>query len=68
MYDMQATPIHTIEHPARIHCIRYFQHPTDGETILAGLDDRLIRFYSPSDGKVLQEIKGHRARYGYHFF
>lgn len=62
VYDMSAQPILTIEHPVRIHCIRYFKHPTHGETILAGLDDKLIRFYSPSDGKVLQEIKGHRAR------
>ena len=67
IYDMQATPILTIEHPVRIHCIRYFQHPTHGETILAGLDDKLIRFYSPSNAKVLQEIKGHHARYEYRF-
>jgi WD40 repeat protein len=63
VYDMQATAVLTIQHPVRIHCIRYFQHPVHGETILAGLDDKFIRFYSPSAGKVLQDIKGHRARY-----
>jgi hypothetical protein len=65
VYDMQATAVLTIEHPVRIHCIRYFEHPTHGKTIMAGLDDKLIRFYSPSDGKVLQDIKGHRARYSH---
>jgi WD40 repeat protein len=65
VYDMQATAVLTIEHPVRIHCIRYFQHPIHGETILAGLDDKLIRFYSPSDGKIVQDIKGHRARYSH---
>ena len=40
-----------------------FDHPVHGETLLAGTDDKLICIHSVSDGKVLQDIKGHRARY-----
>lgn len=63
IYNMDAEPQATIEHRARIHCIRYFLHPVHGETLLAGTDDKLIRIYSVSDGSLLQELKGHRARY-----
>jgi len=63
IYDMNAEPQVTIEHRVRIHCIRYFDHPVHGEVLMVGTDDKLIRFLSPSDGKVFLEIKGHRARY-----
>src|SRR5215471_21030334 len=63
IYDMNAEPRTTIEHHVRIHCIQYFNHPVYGETLVAGTDDKLIRIYSVLDGKVLQVIKGHRARY-----
>jgi protein MAK11 len=65
IYDMNAQPLTTIGHRVRIHCIQYFQHPVHGETLLAGTDDKLIRIYSVTDGSVLQELKGHRARYGF---
>jgi len=65
IYDMNAQPLTTIGHRLRIHCIQYFQHPVHGETLLAGTDDKLIRIYSVTDGSVLQELKGHRARYGF---
>jgi hypothetical protein len=64
VYDMNAQPLTTIQYRVRIHCILYFQHPVHGETLLAGTDDKLINIYSVSDGTVLQELKGHRARYG----
>jgi len=64
IYDMNAQPLTTIGHRVRIHCIQYFQHPVHGETLLAGTDDKLIRIYSVTDGSVLQDLKGHRARYG----
>jgi protein MAK11 len=63
IYNMEVEVLLTIEHPVRIHCVRYFQHPVHGETLLAGTDDKLIRVYSVSNGEVLQELKGHRARY-----
>jgi len=63
IYNMNAEPLTTIEHPVRIHCIEYFNHPVHGETLLAGTDDKLIHIHSVSDGKVWQELKGHRARY-----
>ena len=63
IYNMNAEPRATIEHRVRIHCIQYFDHPVHGETLLAGTDDKLICIHSVSDGKVLQDIKGHRARY-----
>ena len=63
IYTLNAEPRTTIEHRVRIHCIQYFNHPEHGETLLAGTDDKLICIHSVSDGKVLQEIKGHRARY-----
>ena len=62
---MNAQPLTTMEHRVRIHCIQYFQHPVHGETLLAGTDDKLIRIYSVTDGSVLQDLKGHRARYGH---
>lgn len=62
IYDMSALPKVTIEHHVRIHCIRYFQHPVHGETLMSGTDDKLIRIHSLADGAVLQELKGHRAR------
>ena len=63
IYNMNAEPQVTIEHPVRIHCIRYLAHPVQGETLLLGTDDKLIRIHSVSDGNLLQEMKGHRARY-----
>jgi hypothetical protein len=63
IYNMNAEPLTTIEHRVRIHCIHYFHHPVHGETLLTGTDDKLICIHSVSDGKVLQDIKGHRARY-----
>lgn len=60
---MNAEPLATIEHPVRIHCMQYFDHPVHGETLLVGTDDKAIRFHSVSDGTILQELKGHRARY-----
>jgi len=62
---MNAQPLTTIEHRVRIHCIRYLQHPVHGETLLAGTDDKLIRIYSIADGSVLEDLKGHRARYAH---
>lgn len=62
VYNMQVEAHITIEHSARIHCIRYYQHPVHGETIIVGTDDKLIRIYSASTGQVLQELAGHRAR------
>jgi len=63
IYNMNAEVQTTIEHRVRIHCIKYFDHPKHGEIVIMGTDDKLIQFVSPSDGKVLQELKGHRARY-----
>ena len=63
IYNMNAEPLVTIEHNMRLHCVRYFQHPTHGETLVAGTDDKLIKFYSAKDGKELQVLKGHGARY-----
>ena len=63
IYNMNAEPQVSIEHPVRIHCIRYLAHPVHGETVLLGTDDKLIRIHSVSDGSLLQELKGHRARY-----
>jgi hypothetical protein len=60
---MLAEPLVTIEHHVRIHCIQYFQHSIHGETLLVGTDDKIIRIHSISDGNVLQELKGHHARY-----
>lgn len=60
---MNAVALTTIEHRVRIHCIQYFDHLVHGETLLTGTDDKLIQIHSVSDGKVLQELKGHRARY-----
>jgi hypothetical protein len=62
IYDMAATAQVTFGTPVRIHCMRYFQHPVHGETIVVGADDKLVRIYSVSDGTVLHELKGHRAR------
>jgi hypothetical protein len=66
IYNMNAESLLTIDYPIRIHCIRYFQHPVHGETLVAGMDDKLLRIHSLSDGKVLQELEGHRARYIIH--
>ena len=63
VYNMNAEPLATIEHRVRIHCIRYYLHPVHGETLLVGTDDKLIQIHSVSDGRLLQELKGHRARY-----
>ena len=63
IYNMNAEPLTTIEHHVRIHCMEYFNHPVHGETLLAGTDDKLIRIHSVSDGKVWQELRGHRARF-----
>ena len=60
---MSAVARTTIEHHVRIHCIQYFSHPVHGETLLAGTDDKLVRIHSVLDGTVVQELKGHRARY-----
>jgi hypothetical protein len=63
IYNMEAEAQLSIEHSVRIHCIRYFQHPVHRETILLGTDDKQIRIHSVSDGSLLEELKGHRARY-----
>jgi hypothetical protein len=60
---MSAEPQVTIQHTVRIHCIRYFEHPLHGETLIIGMDDKMIRIHSVSDGTILQELKGHRARW-----
>lgn len=60
---MNAEPLATIEHRVRIHCVQYFNHPVHGETLLSGTDDKLICIHSVSDGNVLQDIRGHRARH-----
>ena len=65
VYNMEVEAQITIEHSVRIHCVQYLQHPIHGETIMTGTDDKLICVHSASTGEVLQEIKGHRARYGY---
>ena len=63
IYNMNAEPQATLEHRVRVHCIRYFEHPVYGEVLALGTDDKLIQFHSTSDGKLLQEVKGHRARF-----
>ena len=60
---MNAEVLTTITHHVRIHHIQYFNHPVHGETLVTGTDDKLICFYSVSSGELLQDLKGHRARY-----
>lgn len=51
-------PAHTLSHPQYVYSVAF---TSDGETLVTGCEDGLVRFWDFSSGKNPREVKAHRG-------
>ncbi|KAL1920957.1 uncharacterized protein VTP21DRAFT_11592 [Calcarisporiella thermophila] len=56
------TPNQTLRHRSRFLCMKYYAHPTLGDLILTGHEDRKVRIWRSESGECIRELSGHKGR------